>query len=75
MAKKKGYTILRWNGEYSDKAVFIVMNNQSGKRTLFTPDKLKDIMWTKDKIEEADEYKDWQEFGNEQIEDLADVVF
>ena len=73
--KAKKFRFLKWNGKYSDEAVFIVMNTKSGKRTLFTPDFLSDLAWTKDEIENLPEYKDWQDFGNEEVDSLADVVF
>lgn len=71
--KTKGFTFLRWNGEYGKKAVFVVKDNKTNKQTLFTPERLEDIAWTDRNL--ADDYKNWEEFGNETVDNLEDVAF
>jgi len=75
MAASKGYTILAWNGAYGTKAQFVVKDNSTGKEALFSPARSKDITWVASEISSDPEYKNWKDFGNEQISDLSEVVF
>ncbi len=73
MANTKGFTIEKWNGKYGNEAVFIVTDNVTLKQSLFTPGREKDVAWTKDDL--VAKHSDWRDFGNEQIDNLEDVVF
>jgi hypothetical protein len=73
MANKKGFTIEKWNGEYGEKAVFVVTDNVTHKQALFTPGREKDVAWSKDDL--VEKQSDWKDFGSEQIANLEDVVF
>lgn len=76
MAKAKAkFSILKWNGKYSDGALFIIRNNQNQKRTIFSVGKLSDVAWTDEKLETLKEYAKWQDFEEEPINNLADIVF
>lgn len=75
MATKGGYTFLRWNGTYGTKAQFIVKDNTTGKQSLFSPARPNDVAWTGDDLTTDPDYKGWQDFGNEQVPNLNDVVF
>jgi hypothetical protein len=75
MASSKGYSFLLWNGKYGKGAKFVVKDNASGKQTYFTPDRMKDISWVQADLTKDPSVKSWQDFHNEQIENLDDVVF
>lgn len=75
MAKQSGYTFLRWNGVYGTKAQFIVKDNATGKQSLFSPARQADIAWVDSDLTKDPDHKGWQDFGNEQVADLKDVVF
>lgn len=72
--KKGGFTILLWNGDYDD-ANFVVKDNTSGKLTYFNPEKPKDVAWTSSDLTSDPSVKGWEEFGNEHVEALDDIIF
>lgn len=69
----KGYTFLKWNGKYGSGAKFVVKDNSNGKQSLFTPGRLTDMVWVGSDLVAAN--ADWEEFGNETVDNLKDVVF
>jgi hypothetical protein len=69
------YKFLKWNGKYGDGAKFVVQNMETEEQALFTPGEMEDITWTHAGLDEADEFKNWSDFGEEKVEDLADVAF
>jgi len=71
---QKNFTLLKWNGEYGEKAIFIVKDNRLGKQSLFVPGNMDSLNWVDEDLS-AEETKGWQGFENEQIESLEDVVF
>lgn len=71
----KGFTFLLWNGEYGEKAKFIVRDNSTGKQSYFTPGRLSDIVWTSQDLTKDSSVKGWEGFENETVDDLDDVVF
>ncbi len=71
----KGYSFLLWNGKYGKGAKFVVKNNENNKQTYFTPGNTKDISWVSSDLTKDPSVKNWQDFFNEQIENLEDVVF
>lgn len=73
MANEQGYTFLRWNGEYGDRANFIVKSNATGKQTFFTPGRTQDIAWTSEDLTKS--VPNWEDFAEEQVDNLDDVVF
>lgn len=73
--QKTGYTFLRWNGDYGDTSNFIVRDNKNNKQTYFTPGETKHLAWTDKDLTKDPRVKGWEEFGNETVEDLEDVVF
>lgn len=74
-ANEARYNILKWNGQDGDNAVFVVRDNQKGMYSLFTPDKLSDLTWVKQDLSNAGDYKGWEDFEEEPIQNLEDVVF
>lgn len=70
-----GYTFLKWNSKYGADARFVVRDNKSGKQSMFTPGRTQDVMWTSMDIQNLPEVKNWEEFGNETVEDLDSVAF
>lgn len=71
----KKYTILKWNGVYGDDARFIVQDNNSNEQTLLTPGESHNVAWTSHELTDAPEFMKWQDFGEEQVDDLEDIVF
>lgn len=73
----KGITILLWNGDY-ENSEFIVKKNKDGKCAKFNykKDSDKTVEWL-DKTEEEmkEEYKDWENFEEEQVNCLDDICF
>lgn len=69
------FMFVKWNGKYGDDAKFVVQNMQTDEQALFTPGEMEDITWTNKGLADADEFKTWQDFGNEKVDDLSDVAF
>lgn len=70
-----GYTFLKWNGKYGDDAKFVVRDNKNGKQSMFTPGRPEDIAWANTDLENDEDIAEWQDFGNETVDDLTDVAF
>ena len=75
MAQKARYNITLWNGKYGNGARFIVKDNTTGKFTEFSPTRPKDVAWVASDLGTQDEYKGWQDFQNEPVDDLNSIVF
>lgn len=69
------FTFKKWNGEYGAGAKFVTEDDDTGKQCMFTPGKTQDIVWTTSDLSATPEVKDWQDFGEEQVENLEDVAF
>ncbi|MDP4224889.1 MAG: hypothetical protein Q8910_00770 [Bacteroidota bacterium] len=70
-----GYTFLKWNGKYGDDSKFVVRDNKNGKQSLFTPGRPEDLMWANTDLTQDPDISEWQEFGDETVDDLTDVAF
>ena len=68
------FTLVKWNGQYDDKARFIVQDNNTKKYTLFTPDRLGDVAWVDQDMTKLPQYKDWDDFDNTQVDYLENVI-
>ena len=66
------YIIKLWNGEYGNKARFIIERSKDGKQTEFVPHNLKDYAWVAGLTEQT-AYKGWDSFEDEPVNDLADI--
>lgn len=69
------FTFIKWNGKYSGDAKFIVRDNNSGKQSIFTPGRTQDLVWTGNHLDSSPDFKDWEDFGNESIDNLEEVAF
>lgn len=70
---KTGYTFLKWNKQYGNGAVFVVKRDNDNKQSLFTPGRVNDTAWVDTDL--AESKADWDDFGNEKVKNLEDVVF
>lgn len=68
------YTILKWNGSYGGDAKFVVQDDKNGQQSMLTPGRTQDLVWTTTKLDQTPEISKWDDFGNEQVEDLEDVM-
>lgn len=66
------YIMKLWNGKYGNACQFIV--ERDGKYTLFSPARPKDITWVKEDLTQNADYKDWESFEDEPVEDLSMVI-
>ena len=71
----KGYTFLRWNKKYGTGAQFVVKDNENSKQSVFSPARPSDLAWVGTDLANSEEYKSWDTFGNEKVDDLSKVVF
>ncbi|MMZ43522.1 hypothetical protein D1872_50740 [compost metagenome] len=70
-----GYTFLKWNGQYGAPAKFVVRDNSTGQQSIFTPGRTQDLVWTKVDLSSDPQLKEWQDFGNETVQDLESIAF
>lgn len=75
MAQTTRYIIKTWNGKYGNGARFIVFDTSEEKYAEFAPTRPNDIAWVKEDLTKVDEYKEFQSFEDEPIDDLKNVVF
>lgn len=73
--KKGEYTILKWNGKQGLSTKFIVRDNNTGKQSVLVPGRVQDIVWTRLDLSNDPGIKLWEDFGNESVDDLEDVVY
>jgi hypothetical protein len=74
MNKNIGYTLLLWNKKYGSGAKFVVKDNKTDKFAEFSPANPKDIAWVSQDISKESDYKDWEDFQNERVEDINSIV-
>lgn len=72
---KGKYLLKLWNGRYGNNAKFIVFNTTTAKYSLFSPVRNKDLAWTATDLTKDPDYKDWESFQDEPVENLDEVVF
>lgn len=75
MAAETGFTFLKWNGSDGSESNFVVRDNKTGKMSYFTPGDTVDVTWTDKDLTQDPNVKGWDDFGNETVDDLEDVVF
>ena len=68
------YQLKLWNKKYGDKAEFIVKNTKTEKYALFQPSRAKDTAWVANDLTQDPSYKNWDDFQDEPVEDLNDVI-
>ena len=68
------YTILKWNGQYGKEAKFVVQDDKNGQQSMFTPGRMQDLVWTTTKLDATPEISQWEDFGNEKVDNLDDVM-
>lgn len=67
------YKLKLWNGKYGNAAKFIVEDNR-GKFAEFSPARPKDIAWVDTDLTKEADYKDWESFEDEPVDDLNKVI-
>lgn len=68
------YLLKIWNGKYGNGAKFIVENKSTGKYSEFSTVRPSDLAWVDKDLTKESEYKNWESFENEPVEDLNNVV-
>lgn len=68
------YNLKLWNKKYGKSAKWVVYDTQTKKYGLFSMGNTKDIVWTEQDISKDSEYKGWDNWNNEPVENLEDVL-
>lgn len=68
------YILKLWNGKYGNGAQFIVQDTKTQKYALYSPARYKDIAWVADDLTKTPEYKSWESFEDEPVDDLSQVI-
>jgi len=69
------YLLKLWNGKYGNNAQFIVFDTTTEKYSLFSPARSKDLAWTATDLTKDEDYKGWESFQDEPVENLDEIVF
>lgn len=72
---KGKYLLKLWNGKYGNNAQFIVFDTTTEKYSLFSPVRSKDLAWTSTDLTKDEDYKGWESFQDEPVENLDEIVF
>lgn len=67
------YHLKLWNKAYGNNAKFIV-EDSNGKMAEFSPARPKDVSWVNHDLTKEKEYKVWDNFQNEPVQDLNQVI-
>ena len=67
------FTLWKWNKKYGNGAKFVVEDSK-GKFAEFSPSRPKDIAWVDKDLTKEEEYKDWDDFQKEKVDDLEAVI-
>lgn len=68
------FILHRWNKKYGNGAKFIVEDKSNGKFAEFSPARPKDIAWVDSDLTKESEYKSWDDFQKEPVQDLNQVI-
>lgn len=68
------FILHKWNKKYGNGAQFVVEDESTGKFAEFSPARPKDIAWVDTDLTKEAEYKDWDDFQKERVEDLNKVI-
>lgn len=66
------FKIKLWNKQYGNKAKFVI-ENKDGKFTEFSPANKKDVMWVSTDLTKNPEYKSWDDWKDEPVENINDI--
>lgn len=69
------YLIKTWNGKYGNGARFIVYDTRNQKYAELAPTRANDVAWVNEDLTKVDEYKNWESFEDEPVEDIKNIVF
>lgn len=69
------YTFKKWNSKYGTGAKFVVEDDSTGKQSMFAPTNSKDLTWVDNDLTKDPDVSNWEDFGNEKVENLNEVVF
>ena len=68
------YKLKLWNKKYGAEARFVAYDPTSKKYTEFQVDHTKDIIWTSHDLTKEPEYKNWEDWKDEPVNFLEDVM-
>ena len=68
------YKIKLWNNKYGKKAKFVIQDSKTGKFTEFSPERPSDVTWVDKDITGDASYKGWDDWKDEPVNDLSDIV-
>lgn len=68
------FKIKRWNNQYGNAAKFVVFDDNTSKYTEFSPANPKDVTWVSNDITINPAYKSWDDWKNEPVSNLNDII-
>lgn len=68
------YKLKLWNGKYDRAAKFVVFDSKNKKYTEFSLDNPKDVAWVGHDLTQLPEYKSWEDFQDEPVDNLDDII-
>lgn len=68
------FLLWKWNKKYGNGAKFIVEDKSNGKFAEFSPARPKDIAWVDSDLTKESEYQSWDDFKQEKVDDLNNII-
>lgn len=68
------FYLKRWNKKYGADAKFVAYDPTAKKYTEFQVDHTKDIAWTNQDLTKLPEYQSWEDWEDEPVNFLEDVM-
>lgn len=68
------FLLWKWNKKYGNGAKFIVEDKSNGKFAEFSPARPKDITWVDSDLTKESEYQSWDDFKQEKVDDLNNII-
>ena len=68
------YQLKLWNKKYGKSAKWVVYDTETKKYALFSVDKTNDLAWVDADLTKDSEYKGWDNWNNEPVDNLSDVI-
>lgn len=68
------YQLKLWNKKFGKDAKFVAYDTQEKTYGMFQVGRTNDIAWVKDDITKDSDYKGWDDFQNEPVANLVNVI-
>ena len=68
------YVLKLWNQAWGLAAKFVAYDPATKKYTEYSPRRTKDVVWTSTDLTQSEQYREWEDCNNEEIQELEDAI-